>query len=131
MERDQILERLADPKTPFLDKFRYAVFLDLDLWEHRDPPNLGENELKRLINYIPANVQPMWMPRDSSKGKHGETGEDEVFKFEFTVRIMGFEIIYFLKGYFFDKGNCHGVCIQSFREVKREKINKLKLVRMK
>lgn len=131
MEKKQILERLADPTTPFLDKFRYAVNLEVDLWENRTPPNLGENELKRLLGHISANVQPSWVARDSQSGKHGQTGDDEVFKFEFSAKLLGYETTYFIKGYFFDKGNCHGVCIQSFREVNRIKINKMRLIRVK
>lgn len=131
MEKEKILARLADPKTPFLEKLRFATYLEVDLWEDRSPPNLGENELKKLMGHIPASIQPTWSPRDSQSGKHGLTGDDEVFKFEFRTKFLGFEITYFVKGYFFDKGNCHGVCFQSFREVKRVKINKIRLVRVK
>lgn len=131
MEKEQILARLADPKIPFLEKLRFAIYLEVDLWEDRNPPNLGENELKKLIGHIPASIQPTWSLRDSPSGKHGLTGDDEVFKFEFSTKLLGFETTYFVKGYFFDKGNCHGVCFQSFREVKRVKINKMRLVRIK
>ncbi len=131
MEKEQILARLADPKTPFLEKLRFATHLEVDLWEDRNPPNLGESELKKLMGHIPAGLQPKWSPRDSQSGKHGLTGDDEVFKFEFSTKLLGFETTYFVKGYFFDKGNCHGVCIQSFREVRRVKINKMRLVRIK
>ena len=99
------------------------------MWEDRNPPNLGEKELKMLLGHIPGNTQPTWAARESQCGKHGETGDDEVFKFEFSTKLLGFEISYFVKGYFFDKNNCHGVCIQSFREVKRVRTSKMRLVR--
>ena len=131
MEKDQILARLADPKTPFIEKFRFAIHLEVDLWEERQPPNLTDEELRKLMGHIPANVQPTWSTRESTSGKHGLTGDDDIFKFEFTTKMLGFETKYFVKGYFFDKGNCHGVCIQSFREVSRVKINKMRLIRIK
>jgi len=123
MVRENILARLADPKTLFLEKLWLAIWLEVDLWEDRNPPNLGDHELKKLMRHIPANLQPTWSARNSQRGKHGKTGDDEVFKFEFKTKLLGFEMTYFVKGYFFDKGNCHGVCIQSFREVSRVKIS--------
>jgi hypothetical protein len=123
MVREKILARLADPKTLFLEKLWLAIWLEVDLWEDRNPPNLGDHELKKLMRHIPANLQPTWSARNSQRGKHGKTGDDEVFKFEFKTKLLGFEMTYFVKGYFFDKGNCHGVCIQSFREVSRVKIS--------
>ena len=131
MNREKILERLADPKTPFLDKFRFAIQLEVDLWEEREPPNLGENELRRLLKHLPPDLEPKWDPRKSQSGKHGKTGDDEIFKFNFSVKLLGFKMTYFVKGYFFDKGNCYGVCIQSFREIERVKIGKMKLVKVK
>lgn len=131
MEREEILGKLATPGLPFLEKLRLATVLEVDLWEDRKPPNLGENELRKLLKYIPANVRVTWGARDSFNGKHGKTGDDEVFKFEFSTKILGFETLYFVKGYFFDKGNCKGVCFQSFREEKRTKIQKPRLVRIK
>lgn len=123
MVREKILARLADPKTLFLEKLWLAIWLEVDLWEDRNPPNLGDHELKKLIQHIPANLQPTWSARNSQRGKYGRIGDDEVFKFEFKTKLLGFEMTYFVKGYFFDKGNCHGVCIQSFREVSRVKIS--------
>lgn len=129
MERNKILERLADPNIPFLEKLRYAANLEVDMWEDRDPPNLGEGEFKRLIHHIPLKTEIVWLERESKSGPHGLTGDDEVFKFQFSVKLMGFEITYFVKGYFFDKGACQGVCIQSFREVSRTKLSKFRIIR--
>ena len=125
MNREQILEQLAKPDLPFVQKLRFAANLEIDLWEDRQLPNLGENEFKKLLYHIPTNVTVSWLPRESVKGKHGSTGDDNVFKFEFTIRLLGFETAYFVKGYFFDKGACQGVCLQSFREIRRTKIIKL------
>ncbi|MFN8943939.1 MAG: hypothetical protein ACK5WZ_04865 [Pseudobdellovibrionaceae bacterium] len=131
MEKEQILARLADPTTPFLEKLRFATHLEVDLWEDRNPPNLGENELKKLMGHIPATIQPTWSLRDSKSGKHGLTGDDEVFKFEFSTKLVGFETTYFVKGYFLIKATATELCIQSFREVKRVKLNKLRLLKIK
>lgn len=131
MEREEILGKLAEPGLPFLDKLRLATALEVDLWEDREPPNLGENELRKLLKYIPAMVRVTWAERDSFKGKHGQTGDDEVFKFEFSTKLLGYETVYFVKGYFFDKGSCKGVCFQSFREERRTKITRARLVRVK
>lgn len=121
MEKSKVLERLADPDIPFLEKLRFAASLEMDLWENRTPPNLGVHEFEKLLGHISAATKVNWMPRKSKSGPHGLTGDDDIFKFEFLFRMMGQEIIYFVKGYFFDKGACRGVCIQSFREVRRKK----------
>lgn len=132
MDRDQILEQLANPSLQFMQKLRLAANLEIDLWvDRQDDPNLGAEEFKKLLYHIPSNVTVTWMPRESVKGKHGATGDDDVFKFEFTTRLLGLEIRYFVKGYFFDKGACKGVCLQSFREVDRKKITKMKVVKVK
>ena len=125
--KKEVLEKLANPSTSFLDKFRMAVNLNLDIWVDRDPPNLGEDELKKLLRYIPANVSVTWVKRDSQSGPHGTTGDDDVFKFEFKVGLLGWDTTYFVKGYFFDKGACCGVCVQSFRVVRKNR--QIRLVR--
>lgn len=131
MEKDEILQKLADPQLPFMNRLKLAAKLELDLWEDRDPPNLGENEFKKLLARIPSDVQVSWSLRESISGRHGETGEDEVFKFEFKTVMLGHEHRYFVKGYFFDKGACKGVCIQSFRLVDKKPVTKMRLVRVK
>lgn len=131
MDREEILGKLAEPGLSFVEKLRFATFLETDLWEDRDPPNLGENELKKLLLHIPGNVNVSWGKRESYRGKHGATGDDEVFSFEFSVKLLGFETTYYVKGYFFDKGSCKGVCFQSFREAERKKIASPRLVRVK
>lgn len=125
--KTEVLVKLADPNITFLEKFRVASNLNMDIWVDRDPPNLGEDELKRLLRYIPSNVSVTWVPRDSQSGPHGKTGDDDVFKFEFKVSMLGWDTVYFVKGYFFDKGACCGVCIQSFRVVRKNK--QIRLVR--
>ncbi len=112
-----MLKKLADPGIGFVEKLRLAVNLELDYWEDRDnPPNLSKAVFKILIQQIPTSVSVSYASRDSFSGPHGKTGEDQVFKLRFSVAKMGKRKAYFLKGYFFDKGNCKGVCIQSFRE---------------
>ena len=83
-----------------------------------NPPNLNRTDFERLNKFIPDGQHGNWSVRESLAGEHGNTGEDAVFKFEFEVNMVGVKKRYFLKGYFFDKGNLRGVTIQSFREVK-------------
>ena len=105
----------------FLDKLIYVIDNgELDFWEDRkDPPNLTADEFKLVMNRIeePKNLKSI--PRESTSGPRGHTGEDNCFKFNCEAEFGGvFEIemkYYFVKGYFFDKGNLKGVTIQSFR----------------
>ncbi len=120
MERGRLIELLADSEISFLQKLKYAAELELDLWSSRTPPNLGANEFVKVLGYIPSNIKVIWAVRKSTKGSHGLTGDDEVFKFKLVIRILGQDLKYFIKGYFFDKGQCRGVCIQSFRELKKK-----------
>ena len=113
---DELIKLLADPKLSFTKKLWLAIQNDLDFWEGRtNKPNLTKGQFHKLIRYIPAGLQPKWVPRKSEEGPHGEKGEDYCFKFEFAFTGFGKRQIYFVKGYFFDKGNCRGVTIQSFR----------------
>lgn len=118
MASDGLLEQLANAKLPFVRKLQLAALAELDYWEdRRDPPNLSIQEFRSLLNYIPAGLQPSWRERESSSGPHGDTGETQVFKFEFEVSILGRRSRYFVKGYFFDADRCRGVTIQSFRRI--------------
>ena len=93
----------------------------LDYWETRKrPPNLSIDEFFQVMRRIDQILKPKWIERKSTKGSHGERGEDFCFKFICQIRFGGIfqieEKSYFVKGYFFDKGNLKGVTIQSFRE---------------
>lgn len=106
----------------FLDKLLHvAENGELDFWEDRkNPPNLSVDEFKLVMNRINGQPSLKWVDRDSDAGLHGKTGEDKCFKFNCEAEFGGiFEIeikFYFVKGYFFDKGNLKGVAIQRFRE---------------
>ncbi len=108
---------LCDESIPFGRRLRFASSSELDYWEGRqNPPNLSRNDFVRLVRLVPDNISNVKVtPRISLSGPHGLTGEEEVFKFEFNAIILGSRSRYFLKGYFFDKGNRKGVAIQSFR----------------
>jgi hypothetical protein len=121
------LERLADANIGFVEKLQIAATLDLDYWDNREvPPNLSVHVFKTLIRQIPVGVKVRFEPRKSISGPHGKTGDDNVFIFEFLSVKLSKKKNYFVKGYFFDKGNCKGVCIQSFRE---EKVSALRVIR--
>lgn len=106
----------------FLDKLAHVIEQgQLDFWEGRkNPPNLSLDEFKQVMNRVTIASNLKWIKRDSNSGPHGLTGEDDCFKFNCEAEFGGvFEIEakrYFVKGYFFDKGNLKGVVIQSFRE---------------
>jgi hypothetical protein len=117
-EPSHIHQTLADKSIPLGRRIKIAAGNELDYWERRtNPPNLTRCDFERLCRFIPDGLHGNWSPRESEAGSHGMTGEDAVFKFEFDVTILGVKKRYFLKGYFFDKGNLRGVTIQSFREV--------------
>lgn len=111
-------QTLSDKTVPLGRRIKLAVSGELDYWEGRtNPPNMTRHDFLKLCRYIPDGQHGSWMPRESNAGVHGLSGEDAVFKFEFDVVILGARTRYFVKGYFFDKGNLRGVTIQSFREV--------------
>lgn len=115
---DELLRKLADQGLLFSERLRLAILAELDYWEGRDnPPNLSVHQFKQLVSQVPAGIAPVWTPRKSGAGPHASTGEDEVFKFEFEVTALGKAVRVFVKGYFFDKGNCRGVVIQTCRKV--------------
>jgi hypothetical protein len=98
---------------------------ELDFWEERTrPPNLTADEFRKILDRLDRFKNFHWVPRKSDLGPHGKDGEEVCFKFECDVQFGGiFEIevkSYFVKGYFFIKGDLRGVTIQSFREIKYE-----------
>ncbi len=95
---------------------------ELDFWEERNnPPNLSKDDFDIVLYKIGQVDNLKWPVRKSQNGPHGKTGEDHCFQFNCTVEfggIFGSTIkTYYIKGYYFDKGNLKGVTIQSFREV--------------
>ncbi|MEI8347866.1 MAG: hypothetical protein WCG27_10390 [Pseudomonadota bacterium] len=114
-------EQLSDSKINFVQKLRLAVAQgELDYWWARNnPPNESVEAFRQFLKRLVGPISPRHVPRESSAGAHGRSGEDECFKFQHDLIIFGVKKRYFVKGYFFDKGNLKGVTIQSFREVKR------------
>lgn len=106
----------------FLDKLIAVVeHGEVDYWEDRkNPPNLSVDEFHQVLYRMDEAANLKWIDRDSTNGPDGTTGEDKCFKFNCEVQFGGiFEIetkFYFVKGYFFDKGDLKGVTIQSFRQ---------------
>ena len=109
-------EILTDPQLRFVRKLQLAASFELVYWEERlDPPNLSIHEFKRVLPLVPLSITPTFGPRKSTNGKYGKTGEKRIFKFEFQMTLFGKRHRFFIKGYFFEEGNLHGVEIQSFR----------------
>lgn len=106
----------------FLEKLIVIVEQgEIDYWEDRkNPPNLTIDEFHLVINRVDEAKNLKWVERVSTNGPHGTTGEEKCFKFNCEAQFGGiFDIetkFYFVKGYFFDKGDLRGVTIQSFRE---------------
>ena len=103
----------------FLAKLREAVPFNLDYWSRSDKPNLSETAFLAILPHIPATIDVKWEWRDSERGVHGHHGEDRVFEFECSTRLLGRSGRYYVKGYFYTRNKLGGVTIQSFREVKR------------
>lgn len=119
MDRKTQLEKLADPAIRFVPKLKLAARLELNYWDNRNnPPNLSKEVFLKVLQQMPGTVQVEFKQRESTNGPHGLTGDDEVFTLKFSIRVMGKVKTYYLKGYFFDKDQCRGVTIQSFREIK-------------
>ncbi len=107
---------LSNPKLPFTQKLQIAATSELVYWEDRKTlPNLSIHEFERILPLLPANITPMLEPRKSMRGKHGNTGEKFIFKFDFEISLFGQTQAFFIKGYFYEEGNLRGVEIQSFR----------------
>jgi len=115
------LEEIVDD-LQFLDKLIIIYEQgELDFWGDRvNPPNLSKDEFDLVLYRIDRADSLKWIARESQKGPHGKTGEDDCFKFNCSAEFGGiFENEtknYFVKGYFFDKDDLKGVAIQSFRE---------------
>ena len=116
MEKN-IHEILTDPQLRFVRKLQIAAASKLIYWKKRmDPPNLLIHEFKRTLPLIPLSIIPILAPRKSFAGTYGKTGEQQIFKFDFQVTFLRKHHQYFIKGYFFEEGNLHGVEIQTFRK---------------
>lgn len=118
MNREEHLALLRDESKSVVDRIKSAIRLgEVDYWcdPNKSPPNLAREEFERLIVFIPSRILVRWEPRKSDGGPHGATGEDQIFEFEFEIPRGKYRFVYYLKGYFYDKSNLRGVCIQSFR----------------
>lgn len=131
MTREDNLKLLRDESKSVIERLRAAVKLELDYWNdpNKSPPNLTQDEFNKLLVYIPMNASIRWEKRKSLSGTYGATGEEEVFNTEFEIIRGKFKFIYYLKGYFFEKDNLKGVCIQSFRIDKKLPRTALKSVK--
>ena len=108
--------KLSDQSLSFVEKLKLAASYELDYWEDRaNPPNVPVTVFRQIISYLPNSITPRYEIRKSTDGLHGKAGEDKVFNFEFPFFSYGRTILFYCKGYFFDKDNLKGVIIQSFR----------------
>lgn len=107
----------------FIDKLNHVISNGiLDYWDDRGkPPNLHKKNFLQVMDRVFSAIGLRWEKRKSFEGPYGLTGEDDCFFFDCEASFGGvhgvIEKRYFVKGYFFDKGNLKGVTIQSFREV--------------
>lgn len=117
---DKTLHERLDEETDFIKKLRLAITEgELVYWSNRTtPPNLEEQEFLTFVSKARLPLEPDLVPRLSTAGKYGQTGEDVCFQFEEQIAFLGKIKKYYMKGFFFEKGNLKGVAIQSFREVK-------------
>jgi hypothetical protein len=130
MSEETNLAILRDLTKGVVQRIRAAVQLELDYWDdpNKSPPNLSRAEFHRLLVYIPLNAHVRWEERKSSQGTYGDTGEDQVFNIEFEIQRGRKKFVYYLKGYFFEKDELKGICIQSFRLERSYNIQKLRVI---
>lgn len=103
---------------PTVDRIREALRRNaVDYWtrERDDKPNLSRMVFEAVLAVMPSNVTFKRPRRESNQGPHGHDGDDFVFMTEFEAVFMGVKRRFFIKGYFYPKGNTQGVTIQSFR----------------
>lgn len=113
---EEHLAVLKDESKSLVLRLRSAAQLEVDYWKDRKgQPNLDWDDFRKLINFIPLSTQVRWENRESDKGRYGRTGEDLVFNINFEVVRGRYKFAYYIKGYFFEKNNLKGVCIQSCR----------------
>jgi hypothetical protein len=115
--KEDHLAVLRDENKYVVERIRAASLLEMDYWcdPNKSPPNLSREEFKKLLVFIPITAPVRWERRTSDGGLYGRTGEDRVFNIEFEITRGRWRFIYYLKGYFFEKENLKGVCVQSFR----------------
>lgn len=131
MDQEDHLAILKDEAKTVVERIRAAVIgLELEYWDdpNKSPPNLAEAEFRRLLNYIPLHALVRWEDRKSLQGQHGLTGEERVFNINFEITRGRYTHCYYLKGFFFDKENLKGVCVQSFRLDKSVSRQRLRVV---
>lgn len=91
---------------------------NLDYWTRDDSekPNLPRSAFEAVVPLMPFQLTFKREERKSKNGKHGHDGDDYVFMTEFEVK-YGRDLTkkYYLKGYFFPKGETKGLTVQSFR----------------
>lgn len=114
----EALRKLNDPTTGFVEKLRLALQGKLVIWVRSDKPNITESEFRKVMRFLRADTLPNYRPRESDAGPHGLTGEDECFVIHVDVTALSRKETFYVKGFFFDKGNCIGVAIQSARRIK-------------
>lgn len=121
-------EKLSKDGVSFSSKLKIACIEgELDYWSRRkSPPNESVDSFMKFVRMLSEDIKVKWIERISQNGDHAELGEDHCFKFEKEVSNFGLKKKYFIKGYFFDKGNLKGVTIQSFREVKISLVKSIK-----
>ena len=118
-DKRSIHEKLSDENVSFIKKLKIAIGEgELDYWwERGNPPNESSDIFRKFVKKLNFSFEPKWVERESEAGPHGLLGEDRCFKFESEISLLGLRKKYFVKGYFFNKGDLKGVTIQSFREI--------------
>ena len=120
-KQNQLHGRLLGYREDLISKLKLVCREgQVDIWMKRyDKPNLNVRQFKLCIKKLKKKRinKITWSRRESEAGVHGLLGEDECFKFESDITLMGLKKKYFIKGYFFNKGDLKGVCVQSFRDI--------------
>ena len=77
MTREDHLILLRDESKSVIERLKAAVQLEVDYWDNpnKSPPNLSQDEFKKILNFIPLNSAIRWVKRKSTSGHYGKTGE--------------------------------------------------------
>jgi hypothetical protein len=120
MKPEELRQLLNDRKQSLLKKLKYAASNHLEYWKER-PGNLPGKLLVTYLRGIDHNkmISLTISPRESLKGKYGQTGFEWIFKYEEDFILWDRPTRIFVKGFFFEKDDPRGVEIQSFRRANR------------
>jgi hypothetical protein len=90
----------------------------VEYWSDPGKGNYARSEFDAAIANSPSLSEIKKSPRDSNKRKHGHDGENDVYEAKLTSKGFGMTKEFYLKWFFWKKGDEHdeqGIEVQSFK----------------